>query len=338
MNILYTCDNNYIWIMGISIISLFENNRHIKDLTVYLLGDNISDENKDILKSIGDKYNRIIVVIDVPELDVPDILVSARWPLSAFIRLFSGQLLSPDLERIIYLDCDTIVRGNIDPLASTNIEDKIFYGIKDCIGSTYKHNIGLREDSAYINAGVLLINLKKLREINIRNMIDAYMIEYLNLINYADQDILNGVFWNEIGVLDPQYNVMTIDVVHSYREIQLLRKPTNFYTELELKAAVADPIIIHYTANMRVVRPWFSNTNHPLADEFKKYMEKSPWKNRQLSKMIFDSKETKMIGIIQRMPDEIAHRILGVLHAEFKPLYIRFKATRSFLVKRGQAK
>ena len=50
MNVLYTCDDNYVWLMGISTISLFENNKTIEDLQVYLLGDNISQENKDKLK------------------------------------------------------------------------------------------------------------------------------------------------------------------------------------------------------------------------------------------------------------------------------------------------
>ena len=46
MKVMYTCDNNYVWLMGISTISLFENNKGIKDLKVYLLGENISEDNK----------------------------------------------------------------------------------------------------------------------------------------------------------------------------------------------------------------------------------------------------------------------------------------------------
>lgn len=46
MKVMYTCDNNYVWLMGISVISLFENNKHVKELKVYLLGEKISKENK----------------------------------------------------------------------------------------------------------------------------------------------------------------------------------------------------------------------------------------------------------------------------------------------------
>lgn len=326
MNVLYTCDNNYIWIMGISAISLFENSKNIGELTVYLLGENISQESKNILLNIGEKYGRNITIIDVPELDIPESLISARWPLSAFTRLYAGQLLPTDITRVLYLDCDTIVTGDISPLENIMIEDYIVCGIKDCIGSAYKENIGLNGDDVYINAGVLLMNLIKLRHVDVKSVIEDYMYNYEKKINYADQDILNGVFNKKIGVLPPQYNVMTIDIVHSYKEIKMLRDPTNFYTSSELAEAVEHPVIIHYTTNMRVIRPWFSNTDHPLAFEFKKYMKISPWANRSLNKMEFKSKETKIIGMIDKWPKVLSYRILGLMHAKLKPIYIRIKA------------
>ena len=78
MNVLYTCDNNYVWLLGISAISMFENNRELQNLNVYLLGENISNENKQILTKIGEKYNRQITIIEVPKIDIPEALVSAR--------------------------------------------------------------------------------------------------------------------------------------------------------------------------------------------------------------------------------------------------------------------
>ena len=334
MNVLYTCDNNYIWLMGISAISLFENNKHISNLTVYLLGEHVSDESKKILREIGIKYKRDIVVIDIPSLDIPERLVSARWPVSAFTRLFSGQLLPADMHKVLYLDCDTIIRGDIQPLNHIDLSLSICGGVKDCIGKTYKENIGLEGDDLYINAGVVLLNLNELRKIDIKTTIDTYMNQYLKLINYADQDIVNGIFAGRMAVLKPQYNVMTITAVHGYDEIMRLRKPTNYYTMTEIEAAVSEPVIIHYTTNMNVVRPWFKNTDHPLEDEFRKYMDMSPWKDKQLDHMRFNSKANKAINLIERMPKNMANSILGLIHSELKPLNIRVKATKSLIAKR----
>ena len=325
MNVLYTCDNNYIWLMGISVISLFENNKDIHDLTVYLLGEGISEENKKVLHELGEQYERKIKIIDVPYFDIPNSLVSARWPLSAFTRLFSANLLPDEIEKILYLDCDTIINGSISELDKVDVSGKVFLGVKDCIGKKYKENIGLKFNDAYINAGVLLINFKRLRKIDVAEKIDQYLQKFLYLINYADQDILNGTFKNEIGTLNPKYDVMTIEAVYSYNDIKLLRRPVNYYSEIEISEAVKKPIIIHYTTNMRTIRPWFSNSNHPFVEVFRKYLAMSPWKNKKLDDFKFKSRESWLIGLIQILPNKIACSLLGLIHAEIKPNVIRWR-------------
>lgn len=62
--------------MAISTISLFENNKEMDDLSVYLIGESISQNNRDELKKIGEQYGRLIEIIDTPELKIPDSLIS----------------------------------------------------------------------------------------------------------------------------------------------------------------------------------------------------------------------------------------------------------------------
>lgn len=326
MNILYTCDNNYIWLMGISMISLFENNRNTDCICVYLLGDRISASNQDILHDIADKYDRKVIIIDVPTLDIPELLVSKRWPASAFTRLFSGNLLPKNVNSVIYLDCDTIVVGDISALKNIDISNATFFGVKDCVGGTYKMNIGLDKDCVYINAGVLIINLEELRRKDISKLIEQYVEKYTKFISYADQDILNGVFFKDIKTIDPKFDVMTITSVYTFDEINILRKPTNYYSKIEFEDAVREPSIIHYTTNMRTIRPWYSNTNHPFSTVFMKYLNISPWKNAELKEFRFTTKESKIIQAIQYLPKNIGNRILGTIHSELKPRYIRMKA------------
>lgn len=326
MNIMYTCDNNYVWLMAISTISLFENNKEMDDLSVYLIGESISQNNRDELKKIGEQYGRLIEIIDTPELKIPDSLISLRWPLSAFTRLFSGNILPENVERILYLDCDTIISGDISELDKVEFNGKIAYSVKDCISGLYKENIGLHRNSPYFNAGVILFDMSTLRKFDINVEIEAYMKNYANLISYADQDIFNGIFDGRIGTLNPKYNLMTIDLAHTYDEIQKLRRPTNFYTESEIELAKRNPCIIHYTTNMLIVRPWYSNTNHPAKDQFKKYMDVSVWKNKKLNTMEFKSRESRIIRIVIKLSKNRAYSVLGMIHAVFKPLYIRLKA------------
>ena len=327
MNILYTCDDNYVWLMGVSVISLFENNKNVDDITVYLLGYNITNKNINILNGIAKKYNREIKIINVQRLNVPESLISSRWPISAFTRLFAGTLLPLEIDTILYLDCDTIISGNIENLYSQK-SDKPFYGVKDCISGKYKENIGLDKNDIYVNAGVLLIKLNELRKLDINKMLNEYIFKFEKNINYADQDILNGAFKGLIGVLNPIYNVMTIDTVYSYKDILVLRHPTNFYTKDEIECAVSNPHIIHYTTNMSIIRPWYSNSNHPFKSYFKKYLNISPWRDRETNVYKFNQMEYKIIKCIQILPSSLANCILGVIHSEIKPLFIKIKSRR----------
>lgn len=191
MNVLYTCDDNYVWLMGISMLSLFENNKDLDAISVYLLGERISEENKSKLKDIADKYKRECIIIEMPELDIPQSLVSKRWPKSAFSRLYAANILPDNLDSILYLDCDTVIMGSLSYMDKLNNSDCVIYGVRDCIGEFYRKNIGLNRKSLYVNAGVLLMNLEKMRKINISQIIDSFLSEYGQLIHYADQDVLN---------------------------------------------------------------------------------------------------------------------------------------------------
>ena len=206
MRILYTCDNNYIWMMSVSMISLFETHKNEDNITIYLIGENISKENKLKIKNIAEEYKRECIIFDLPNIELPNEVITRRWPKSAFTRLFAAKILPSNIDKVLYLDCDTIIKESLSELFFYD-SDKIFLGVKDCVSKGYKKNIGLLDDSIYVNAGVLLINLKELRKINVYDEINTFLKKYKKLINYADQDILNGVFKDKIGSLKSKYNV-----------------------------------------------------------------------------------------------------------------------------------
>ena len=322
MNIIYTCDNNFVWIMGISMISLFDNNKNCEDIHVYLLGDGISEENRQTLAGIASKYHRSFTLINVPDLNIPEKLSSARWPKSAFTRMFAGELLPNEIDKVVYLDCDTIISASIEELSLYPTENYAICGVKDCVSRLYKDKIGIVKNGNYINAGVLLMNLKKLRELNIRKMITDFVDKYESAISYADQDILNGIFKGIFGALPPQYDLMTLVNVYSYKELEQIRHPDNYYTEEEIEYSKKYPKIIHYTTCMLNIRPWYIDSKHSYAWMFDKYQSMSPWADKEKTKANFTAKEYKIIKRILSLPPAIAYRILGFIHAYLRPYYI----------------
>ena len=312
--------------MGISMISLFENNKDCKDINVYLLGDHVSEDSKKTLDSIALKYQRHFTLIDVPDLNIPEKLSSARWPKSAFTRMFAGELLPEEVTKAIYLDCDTIISGNIHGIEAYIKDDMAISGVKDCVSRPYKAKIGIGKDGSYINGGVLAMNLSELRKLNIRQTIAEFVEKYEPAISYADQDILNGIFKGKFGILPPQYGLMTLVSVYTYKELKLLRRPDNYYSEEEIKECKNNPKIIHFTTCMLNIRPWCEGSKHSYAWMFDKYKAMSPWADKQRTKANFDAGEYKVIKSILSLPSAVAYRLLGLIHAYIRPILILVKA------------
>jgi lipopolysaccharide biosynthesis glycosyltransferase len=326
MNIIYTCDDNFGWLTGISMISLFENNKDADMLKVYLLGDNISIGTYQTLNEIAEKYSRNFELIDVPDLNIPESLYQGRWPKSAFTRMFAGELLPSTLNKVLYLDADTIVNGSIKELFEFRDLQYTVSGVKDCVSNLYKSKIGIKPADVYINAGVLLFNLDLLRTIDIRDRMNKFLDKYMNAVNYADQDILNGIFEGKFGILPPQFDVMTLTSVYSYHQIIQLRRPDNYYSRNEVDFSKSHPVIIHYTTCMLNIRPWCVESYHPFAWLFEKYKSMSPWSDKANSKSDFSANEYKIISKIFKFPEIISYPLIGLIHSFIRPLVIIIKS------------
>ena len=129
MNVMYASDDNYAWLMGISMISLFENNRDSEEVNVFLFGDNLSEDNEKILKDIAEKYDRQFMHIDVEKVKIPDYIMSERYPKSTYSRLFAYDLLPSNVKKLIYLDCDIIVSGSLEDMFNRDVEGKAFLAV-----------------------------------------------------------------------------------------------------------------------------------------------------------------------------------------------------------------
>ena len=328
MNIVYACDDNFAWLTGISILSLYENNRDIQDLDVWLISDGISNKNKRLIEEMADGYGRKVTIVEKPELDLPDLSYDDRWSASTFTRLYLADILPKEIDKVLYVDGDTIVRGSIAPICETDPGDNVICGVRDCISRSYKKNIGLDEEDIYVNAGVIIMNLRELRKLDMSGVIETFVARYGRYITYPDQDLLNSVFRGRIGELPPEFNVMTIATTYSRREIEILRRPTCYYPAEILRQAADDPVIVHFTTNMLTVRPWYSNASHPFTGEFRHYMSMSPWADRKLDRMVFRKKEHKVIKAVNMLPPAVSIRLLGILHTSIRPAVTKLKAKR----------
>lgn len=324
MNIFYACDDNYIWLMGISLESLFTANAHIADLNVYLLGDSIGEGGKRSLEAVSARHQRKITIIDAVGLPVPQSLCSRRWPKSAYIRLFSSALMPNDVDKAIYLDCDTIVTCGLDGLYEEDDGVHAVFGVRDCISRSYLKNIGLSKNAKYINAGVLLFDYRIFRKIDARERVERFVESFEGDICFADQDVLNGAFPDFIEALpNPSYNVFSLPFYYSYSEMIALRHPSVYYSNSEISEAVGRPIVVHFTTCMNHPRPWQERCDHPLLHEFRSAKSRTEWADKADSKLMVKGPRNKIIELLGFLPRSVSVFLLGIIHAYIKPLAYR---------------
>ena len=317
----YASDDGFAHVMGVSLISLFENNQEANEIIVFILDDQISTANKRKIISIFNKYGRKYWFIDVVQLNVPNTVISNRWSKSAFTRLYMSNLLPKNVSRVLYLDCDTVINRSLIDLWSINMHHKVFAGVSDCLSDGYKINLGMSIDSPYINSGVLLINLNEFRKSNCEAKISEFMQQYSKVISYPDQDVINGIFEGNIVILEPVYDSMTIFYDFTYKDMLKYRKPNFYYTKEQIEVAVTDPYIIHYTSCFLSVRPWMKDSKHPQLNKYLKYKKLSPWSDKELTK---DNRGliTKAYSKLFRMlPSTFSVGISGWLHASLLPWF-----------------
>ena len=168
MNIVYYSSDLFSEMCGVAIQSLCENNKDADDINIYVVEDNISDENKKRLNNIVQHFSRKIFFIKKPEQK--DLYPEVKYDLGhTYARMALAEILPSNVDRVLSLDSDTLVLDSIQEMYNTAFEkDQIVAGVYDCVGTAIQKRVLQASDSMkYCNAGVLLIDLKKWREKNI---------------------------------------------------------------------------------------------------------------------------------------------------------------------------
>lgn len=320
--IVYAADDNFAPVLGTSLVSLFENNKDI-NINVTIFDSGISKNNKNKIEEIFDKYHRNlprwIVPVDL-ENKIGVKLDIARGSLAVYSRLFLKDFFDDDVDKVLYIDSDTIIASSIKKLWNINLGEKIIAATKDAFSKFYRKNIELKENDAMINAGVFLINLPEWKRQGVEREFLEYICQKNGKVQLNDQGVLNHVLNNKVYFLSPSYNLLSLYYDYSYKEMEEYRKPVNFYSNSEIKNAKNNPIIIHYTSAFNTVRPWYQNSTHPLKMVWKGYYDKSPWKNVPLK--IEKKKGIKRIlfSIYNILPKQISLRIASIFQVYIRPL------------------
>ena len=277
-------DDLFAMPMTVTIRSALENLSHDRRVALYILDGGIREPNRRRIHESLDP-NRVDIHWVTPESKH---LVSIanrcanNYPISAYNRLLLPQLLPNSVRRVIYLDSDLVVLGDLAELWEMDFGDHCMFAAMDAANrhllwpAHLKHlhldQQGITERDKYLQSGVLVIDIAKWREQSIADDVVEFIATHPEL-PFPDQDALNLVLVNKWGELDPRWN--QLPVVHEFTSWQ--ESP---YDEKELASCVNDPLIIHYGSQPK---PWQRNCSHPQQAYFYEYLDKTAWSGWRLT-------------------------------------------------------
>lgn len=323
MNIVYSSSDLYAPIAGVSLYSLLESNRDAGELNVYIIDNGISRENREKFRNMCREFGRNITFY--PIMDIEKLTGSAvdigKWNISTFARLFEASLFPESVRKVIHVDCDTIVTGSLQPLWELDMGEKIVAGAMDCLSPGYRREIGLHEDATYLNAGVIVLNLEQIRKRGIEEKFKEHISRNAKL-TYVDQAVLNACLSDEEKKVVPlAYNIYAVIYYVNYRNLLRLRRAKEYYTEEQVRHAIDNPVVVHFSACfIDGSRPWMENNVHPMLDAYLDYKRRSPWAEEPLWPDHRGKGKRIINKIIRHMPQWLMCSLVGVVHGVLVPI------------------
>ena len=242
MNILVSSNKKYLKPLEVMLYSLSKNTTS-KEIKVYFVNATLNEKTirsfKDFFKNIK---NISLQVINVNKEIFKDLPLIEHISLETYSRLLLIDLIPKEIDKILWLDADIVINQNIDDFYNIDLKD--FYGAvcESINDKSYKllEKMGLDKSQRYFNAGVILFNLKKMREDFASDYFLNYARENIEKITWLDQDILNVTIGKNCMFCDYKlYNFM------HFTNTNIRKKDLDF--------AVKNTVVFHYIGS---IKPW----------------------------------------------------------------------------------
>ena len=283
INVAYITDENYAMPTCVSIVSLVTNKHEDTELAIYVLANNVSERRKKAIKqneATGVDINIIEVRNDVYEELAKSCLSEGIHVSSTALHKFDLANKLVELDKVLYLDSDIIVQYDLAGLFETNIENFCVAAVDD-MGDTIENGTSLlasrvdMKGNHYFNSGVMLLNLKEIREYAADKELMLYRIKDKNY--FMDQDAFNYVFESRRKILPYKYNFRcAILDEFEFQEWNYRFFDSKYGNEEE---AIKEQVILHLTDKLK---PWDYEIRY-FSDIFFKYYNHSLYVDEKIS-------------------------------------------------------
>lgn len=291
-----SADTPYLPHVSVMLRSLLVHTRQ-RPLRIWLThGTELSGDGCARLEAVVTELGATLEYVPVPEGMMTGFSKKKFHP-ACWYRILLPELL-PQIDRLIYLDCDTIVTDDLLPLWETELNDKLFGAVCNplfpLMRNWPKQDLGIEDPLEYLNSGVLLMNLAAMRKEGLIEKLRVYSTEYPDRL-LPEQDALSDLTRGRWVRLHPRWNMQT-----TLYDLPAFLLP---YPKKVVQEALAKPAIIHYNGPFK---PWQYLCKHPLRDLYFQHLEGTPWPKQPLVKA------SLVFRLIRPLPLSLQYAIFGL--------------------------
>ena len=228
--ICFATDDNYVPFLTVAIASLLDNSSKENFYKIYVLTSHLTEENMNSILKMATENSSIKFVQLSKELDKVQDMFHLRdyYSKETYYRIFIPNLF-PQYEKVLYLDCDITVLGDVTELYNTQIHGYYVGAVQEEVMQTFEvfGNYVEKADGInrknYFNAGILLINCRRWRN----KLIAERFVDLLNRYKFRvvqDEDYLNVLCkdnikwlpldWNKTSYKNDAFDDKDLKIIH----------------------------------------------------------------------------------------------------------------------------
>jgi len=291
-------DDAFAMPLTVMVCSLLSNLDKQRQILLFVIDGGLANFRKQKIAKSFDSKNISIKWVSPEHYSFSKLKISGHIQPAAYFRILLPQLLPNSIKKVIYLDGDLLVLGDIVQLWDLDITDTFLLAVQD-MGEPYVSSpralnnfeeLGIPADYRYFNSGVMVINLDHWRAERISLLALNYLEKNKAIIRWWDQDALNAVLAGRWSELDPRWN----QIPHIFEYPSWEESPFDKETYYRI---ITNPFIIHFATSSK---PWHYDCKHPAKKTFFEYLDKTAWSGWRPKKSI-------QANLLRRLFQKAAH-------------------------------